>query len=114
MAWWRETNIRDDVGLVGGAWFPDNAWLQIGNESQALFWVDRWVGEVPLLVQFCRLFDLSENKWLNVAQMFDLGWDEGGEAWKWRWRLNAWEEESLVECRLLLLIVMLQVTVNVV
>jgi len=35
--------------------------------------------------------------------MFQLGWGEGGEAWKWRRRLWAWEEERLLECRLLLL-----------
>ncbi|AES78311.2 hypothetical protein MTR_7g027170 [Medicago truncatula] len=55
-----------------------------------LFWFDRWVGEVPL----------------------QLGWDEGGEAWKWRRGLRAWEEEQLVECTLLLLIVVLQVNIN--
>ena len=44
--------------------------------------------------------------------MFDLGWDEGGEAWKWRRRLRAWEEELLVECRLLLLTMVLHVIGN--
>lgn len=44
--------------------------------------------------------------------MFDLGWDEGGEAWKRRRRLWAWEEELLGECRLLLLTVVLQVSGN--
>jgi len=83
--WWRDIlNIRDGVGSVGGAWYPDNVRLQLGNGSQTLFWVDKWLGEVPLQVRFRRLFDLSENKWLTVAQMFELGWGEGGEAWKWR------------------------------
>lgn len=31
--------------------------------------------------------------------MFLLGWGEGGETWKWRRWLRAWEEELLVECR---------------
>jgi len=48
------------------------------------------------------LFDLSENKWLTVAEMFDLGWGEDREAWKWRRKLRGWEE-----CRLLLLTVVL-------
>ncbi|GAU29725.1 hypothetical protein TSUD_392130 [Trifolium subterraneum] len=30
--------------------------------------------------------------------MFGLGWGVGGEAWKWRQRLLAWEEELVVEC----------------
>jgi len=105
-------NIRDGVGSVGGAWFPENVRIKLDNGSQALFWMDRWLDEVPLQVWFPHLFDLSENKWLTVAQMFDLGWDEGGEAWKWRRRLWAWEEELLVECRLILLTVVLQVSGN--
>jgi len=44
--------------------------------------------------------------------MFNLGWDVGGEAWKWRRRLLSWEKEMLVECRLLLLTVVLQVIVD--
>jgi hypothetical protein len=42
--------------------------------------------------------------------MFELGW--GGEAWKWRRKLWAWEEEMVVECRSLLLSVMLQVDIR--
>jgi hypothetical protein len=30
--------------------------------------------------------------------MFVLGWGVGGESWKWRMRLLAWEEELVVEC----------------
>jgi hypothetical protein len=28
-----------------------------------------------------------------------LGWEEGGEAWRWRRSLWVWEEEMLAECR---------------
>jgi len=34
--------------------------------------------------------------------MFELGWEEGGEVWRWRRRLWTWEEEMLAACRLLL------------
>jgi len=27
--------------------------------------------------------------------MYSLGWGEDGEAWKWRRRLSAWEEEKV-------------------
>ena len=67
--------------------------------------MDRWVGDVPLCDRFRRLYDLSENKMAIVAQMFGLGWDAGGEAWKWQRRIWAWVEE----CRILLLTVMLQI-----
>jgi hypothetical protein len=69
-------NIRDSVGSVGGAWFPENVRLKLWNGSQALFWMDisqalfwmdRWLDEGPLLVRFRRLFELSDNKWLTVA-----------------------------------------------
>jgi len=49
---------------------------------------------------------------LTVAQMFDLGWDEGGEAWKWRKRLLAWKEDTVEECRTLLLTIVLKVDTN--
>lgn len=112
-AWWMEiANMRDGVGSVVGTWFPDNVRLKVGNGADTLFWFDRWVGDIPFHVRFRRLFDLSDNKFLTVAQMFHLGWGEGGEAWKWRSRLWAWEEEQLVECRLLLLSVVLQVNKN--
>jgi len=44
-----------------------------------------------------------------VAQIFEGGWDVGGEAWKWRRRSWAWEEKLVEECRNLLLTLMLQV-----
>ena len=37
-----------------------------------------------------------------VADMCALGWEVGGEAWRWRRRLWMWEEEMLEECRQLL------------
>ncbi|CAJ2658061.1 unnamed protein product [Trifolium pratense] len=40
--------------------------------------------------------------------MFMQGWDAEGEAWVWRRRLWAWEEEMLGECQSLLLTVSLQ------
>jgi len=51
------------------------------------FWFDNWIGDVPLRRRFGRLFDLATNKLISVADMFDLGWEEGGKAWRWRRRL---------------------------
>ena len=51
---------------------------------------------------FGRLFDLATTQLITVADMFELGWEEGGEAWRWRRRLWAWEEDMLAECRQLL------------
>jgi hypothetical protein len=44
-----------------------------------------------------------------VEDMESLGWEEGGNAWRWRRRLLAWEEESLRECVVLLNNIILQV-----
>jgi len=45
-----------------------------------------------------------------VLDMSQLGWGEGGEAWRWRRRLFVWEEEIVGELILLLAHVTLQVT----
>jgi len=47
-----------------------------------------------------------------VAALFSLGVEPGWDAWMWRRRLWAWEEEMLEECRTLLLDVSLHVDVT--
>jgi len=84
----------------------------LGDGLNTLFWYDRWVGDVPLRSRFARLFDLSTNKLSMVADMFSFGWEEGGEAWSWRRRLWAWEDDMLEECRLLLDTVCVQSNVS--
>ena len=81
----------------------------MGDGKNTLFWTDVWVGEVSLRDRFTRLYELSLLKGESVAAMRSLGWGGAGEAWKWRRRLFAWEEESLGELTLLLLSVSLQV-----
>jgi hypothetical protein len=61
-----------------------------------------WIGGVPLHDRFHRLFELSEHKELTMFHMCQLGWGVGGEAWSWRRRLLAWEEELEGELTLLL------------
>ncbi|KEH34516.1 hypothetical protein MTR_3g467670 [Medicago truncatula] len=71
---------------------------------------DSMVGVGSSVCAFRRLFDLYENKSITVVNWFSLG-VEKGEAWKWRQRLWAWEEEVLEECKTLLLDVSLHVNV---
>ena len=68
---------------------------KVGDGGNTLFWSHRWCGGSPFSVRFRRLFDLAENKTISVAEMFSLGVEQGGEGWRWRHRLWAWEEESL-------------------
>lgn len=81
--------IRDDVGFQGGSWFNENVVRRVGNEADTYFWLDRWLGEVPFWIRFRQLFDLAKDRWVSIAYMVVLGWDEGGEDWWWRCRLLA-------------------------
>ncbi|GAU24627.1 hypothetical protein TSUD_289900 [Trifolium subterraneum] len=97
--WWRNLNqIRVGAGLVDSRWLEDNISRKVGDGHSTLFWMDNLLGECPLARSFSRLFALAENKLITVSEMFTLGWGVGGEAWKWRRRLLAWEEELVVEC----------------
>ena len=67
------------------------------------------MGEVSLRDRFPRLFELSLFQYLSVFDMCQLGWGEAGQAWSWRRRLFAWEEEVVGELILLLQSVSLRV-----
>jgi hypothetical protein len=97
--WWRNINqIRMGAGLIDSRWLVDNIIRRVGDGRDTLFWVDPWLDECPLIRSFGRLYDLAENKLATVSEMFELGWGVGGEAWKWRRRLFAWEEGLVLEC----------------
>ncbi|RHN60029.1 putative RNA-directed DNA polymerase [Medicago truncatula] len=102
--WWRSIGALRSEG-----WFRYHVSRSLGDGSSVLFWTDVWVGELSLRDRFSRLYDLSVLKGESVAMMRALGWEEEGEAWRWRRRLWAWEEELLGELRLLLQNVSLQV-----
>ncbi|AES59935.2 hypothetical protein MTR_1g035030 [Medicago truncatula] len=88
-AWWRNIST---LRLEG--WFLGNVSRFLGDGRNTLFWTDVWVGEVSLRVRFIRLYELSLLKGESVPSMKALGWGIEGDAWRWRCRLFAWEEES--------------------
>ena len=47
-----------------------------------------------------------------MEDIYDRGWEDGGEVWRWRRRLWVWEEELVEECRILLTNVALQTNVS--
>jgi hypothetical protein len=97
--WWRNLNqIRRGVGLVDSGWLSDNIIRRVGDGRDTLFWVDPWLDDCPLARTFGRLYYLADNKLVTVSEMFELGWRVGGEVWKWRRRLLAWEEGLVSEC----------------
>ncbi|GAU17363.1 hypothetical protein TSUD_232390 [Trifolium subterraneum] len=112
-SWWRTLNhIRDGVGLMDSRWLKDNNIRKVGDGRNTLFWTEPWLEDCPLDRSFSRLFDLAENKFITVADMHGLGWGVDGEAWKWRRRLRAWEEELVLDCVERLSNVVLQVNVH--
>lgn len=40
-------------------WFEDDLFRMIGSGLQTYFWHDLWIGEVPLVQSFHRLFTIS-------------------------------------------------------
>jgi len=109
--WWKMIcSVCSGAGSGVGSWFEDNVRRVVGGGTSTYFWLDNWVGEAPLRVQFPRRFELSENKGATVKEMAERGWDVGGGAWVWRRRLLAWEEESVLECSSLLCDIVLQVS----
>ncbi|GAU50369.1 hypothetical protein TSUD_284670 [Trifolium subterraneum] len=95
-----ESTERFTSGVEDGVVFNhvELARWRVGNGRDTLFWLDPWLEECPLQRSFCRLYDLAENKSVSVADMFEAGWGIGGETWKWRRRLFAWEEELVLGC----------------
>ncbi|GAU18975.1 hypothetical protein TSUD_178920 [Trifolium subterraneum] len=108
-SWWREVELLwDGGGEADGGWFGRHISRRVKDGTDTFFWTDPWVDEIPLRERFGRLFDLAVNKLDYVADMFQLGWGIGGDAWVWRRPLRAWEEELLGECQALLLTISLQ------
>jgi hypothetical protein len=66
------------TGLGGRGWFKEG--ISRGRGIY-FFWTDPWLGGISLRKRFMRLFDLAESKSKTVAEMYDIGWGGGGEAW---------------------------------
>jgi len=90
--------IRSGVRHADARWLEDNVIRKVGDGRSILFWEDLWLDEVLLARSFGRLLELEENKSVTVEEMYVLGWEVDGEAWKWRRRLFAWEEGLVGEC----------------
>jgi hypothetical protein len=112
-AWWRSIcRLREGVGEGIGNWFDNNIRRVVGDGKSTFFWHDIWVGDVPLKVKFPRIYDLSLYKDCSVEMMRRLIGSVDGRERLWRRRLLAWEEESVRECSVLLLDIVLQDNVD--
>jgi len=103
-------SLKNGASVGGGSWFDDNVEREVGDGAQTLFWWDPWIDELVLKNSFSHLFDLAINKIATVAEMYSFGWGVEGDAWQWRRRLLAWEEEKVRECCDILSNIVLQPT----
>ena len=90
------------VGLVVGSWFEDNVRRVVGGGRDTCFWTDNWVGGVPLRVRFPTFLSWLKTSARRWRIWSGAGGGRGGDAWGWRRRLHAWEEESVRECSIIL------------
>jgi hypothetical protein len=58
-------------------WFENDISRKVENGEGTLLWKDRW-----LSIRFNRLFELTTNKNIMVADMYMRGWDVGGNGWR--------------------------------
>ena len=53
--------------MFGEGWFEENLCRTMGDGEDTLFKTDRWMGDVPFCVRFCRLFELTDDKGVKVT-----------------------------------------------
>jgi len=98
--WWKD--VMNLEGSEGVNWFKSEVVRKIGNGMGAYFWKDRWLAGGVLRDLFPRLYAISTQKNIMVAEL----WIGGGMEWNWefRWRRNlfVWESEILQNLTVLL------------
>lgn len=53
----------------------------VGNGRTTRFWLDTWIGNIPLKDCFSHLFSLEQNRNHSIADR----WEDG---WYWLWNRN--------------------------
>ncbi|GKV38790.1 hypothetical protein SLEP1_g46663 [Rubroshorea leprosula] len=94
-AWWRDLRkIEYEVDGKRG-WFKEGVGKIVGEGKETLFWHEVWAGDMPLKEKFNRLFRLSREKDVCIADMGE--WRNGELTWNWKWRrsLFTWETDML-------------------
>jgi len=59
----------------------DNIGYVVEEGSSTQFWRNPWMEQGLLDVRLRRLYELTENKLVSVAEMFSLSWGMEGETW---------------------------------
>ena len=88
--WWVDIG-RVASGEGEGRWFEVGIGKKIGSGCSVSFWEDKWVGEVTFKEKFQRLYEMSNQKGMMVAELGE--WVGNEWKWKFEWRraLFMWE-----------------------
>jgi hypothetical protein len=98
--WWRDIcsigyNLDHD-------WFSQNVVKNLGNGRLTRFWHDPWVGNVSFSVLFPRIFSISTQKEVSVAEVHNS--NSTSNNWRLCWRRRLFEWEKLLHADLLTLL----------
>ncbi|XP_022003858.1 uncharacterized protein LOC110901312 [Helianthus annuus] len=97
--WKQIVSVQVPLNLVGIN-LPDLIWCDVGSDSNALFWLDLWIGAQPLYVMFPLLFALEVDKLCRVSQR--VVWESSGASFMWLWKINLNSDDEVFELQNLL------------
>ncbi|KAJ0585981.1 putative RNA-directed DNA polymerase [Helianthus annuus] len=80
--WKTIVETRKDL-LKRGVEIEKHLISKIGSGDKTLFWIDIWVGEIPLRDKFPLLYQLAKDKRVNVKDCYKQ--INGGILWDWAW-----------------------------
>nr|KYP43089.1 Putative ribonuclease H protein At1g65750 family [Cajanus cajan] len=86
---------RREGATITCNWFSKECVRVVGNGRNTSFWRDPWCTTKPFCERYSRLFSISNNKDMSVADMKLCREAESGWNWCWRRQLFQWEQSQL-------------------
>jgi hypothetical protein len=93
--WWKDLcNLGRLRSSTNGDWYIEVLVKKVGNGGGSRFWLDKWIGGMPLCQEFPQVFSISSQK-ENLINQVGV-WNNNSWVWNLRWRrqLFLWEEEA--------------------
>ncbi|MCI02857.1 putative non-LTR retroelement reverse transcriptase [Trifolium medium] len=92
--WWKDICDIENV-VVSRYWFVEGFVRKTESGDMTRFWYDCWIGDVPLCVEFPRLFSISNQKDAVVRELCVT--EDNHWVWNFEWRRRRFEwEEALI------------------
>ena len=99
--WWCDLSKSSREGQDGG-WFKEVVRWRVCSGDKVRFWDDAWAGCTPLINTYRRLYFVSMDKGMMVA---DVGeWEDSVWHWGLKWRRDSFQWETTQEEGLLRLL----------